>query len=296
MRGRNTPVSYTAFIALYVASAVAGIAAALAVIVGWRHVSLRRFASSVRFNLIYVIILGGAPLLLLLEHALVSPAAESKEVIYTNWLFSAGGGAIRILQDRLDYQVVADFSILVYVWVYTFILYFTPILILVLDDRATFRRYSIAMLFNYIVLLPFYIFFPVTVTGFYAESGVTPVLYVDTNWGRMVTSIDPLNNDFPSAHVSLVVTALLILISAGVDYRRYYYFVACGAVGITFSVLFLGVHWLADVFAGFVLAVGAYIISGNDRVQMTFDRYVRRLSEKFGVTRSTKRMEQPPDE
>ena len=295
MRGRNTPVSYTAFIALYVASAVVGIAAALAVTVGWRHVSLRRFVNSVRFNLIYVIILGGAPLLLLLEHALVSPAAESKEVIYTNWLFSAGGGAIRILQDRLDYQVVADFSILVYVWVYTFILYFTPILMLVLDDRATFRRYSIAMLFNYIVLLPFYIFFPVTVTGFYAESGVTPVLYIDTNWGRMVTSIDPLNNDFPSAHISLVVTALLILISAGVDYRRYYYFVACGAIGITFSVLFLGVHWLADVFAGFVLAIGAYVISGNNRVQMTFDRYVRTLSEKIRMTRSKERPGQPDE-
>ena len=295
IRGRNTPVSYTTFIALYVASAVVGIAAALVVVVGRRHLSLRRFAGSVRFNLIYVIIVGGAPLLLLLEHALVSPAAESKEVIYTNWLFSAGGGAIRILQDRLDYQVVADFSILVYVWVYTFILYFTPILILVLDDRATFRRYSIAMLFNYIVLLPFYIFFPVTVTGFYAESGVTPVLYIDTNWGRMVTSIDPLNNDFPSGHVSLVVTALLILISAGVDYRRYYYFVACAAIGITFSVLYLGVHWLADVFAGFVLAVGAYIVSGNDRVQMTFDRYVRRLSEKIRFTRSKGSTGQPEE-
>ncbi|UCE91381.1 MAG: phosphatase PAP2 family protein [Methanobacteriota archaeon] len=288
MRGRNTPISYTAFIALYVASAVAGIAAALAVIVGWRGVSMSRFTASVRYNLLYILILGGAPLLLLLEHAFVSPSTDSKEIIYTNWLFSAGGGAIRILQDRLDYQVVADFSILVYVWVYTFILYFTPILILVLDDRATFRRYSIAMLFNYVVLLPFYLFFPVTVTGFYAESGMTPLLYIDTNWGRMVTSVDPLNNDFPSAHVSLIVTALFVLVSAGTDYRRYYYFVACSAIGITFSVLYLGVHWLADVFAGFVLAIGAYVVSGNGRVQMTFDRYVRRLSDRFASAKASK--------
>ncbi len=284
MRGKSTPVSYAAFVALYVASAVAGIAAALAVVVGWRNLSFSRFAGSVRFNLLYIVIILAAPLLLFLEHALVSPAPDSKEVIYTNWLFSVGGNAIRILQHTLDYQIVADFSILVYVWVYTFILYFTPILILALDDRATFRRYSIAMLFNYLVLLPFYIFFPVTVSGFYAESGMTPVLYIDTNWGRMVTSVDPLNNDFPSAHVSLVVTALLILASAGVDYRRYYYFMACAAVGITFSVLYLGVHWLADVFAGFVLAIGAYVFSGNPRVQMTFDRHIRRLSARLRVT------------
>ncbi|UCE44901.1 MAG: phosphatase PAP2 family protein [Methanobacteriota archaeon] len=279
--GENTPVSYSVFIALYAVSVAVGIVAGLAVMVGWRNISLSRFVESARYNLVYIAIIVGAPLLVLIEHAVASVEPNSKEVVYTNWLFSIGGNAIRILQDRLDYQVLADFSILIYVWVFAFIIYFTPILLLALDDRTTFRRYSIAMLFNYLVLLPFYIFFPVTVTGFYADSGMTPLLYIDTHWGRIVTSVDPLNNDFPSAHISLVVTALLVLISAGVDYRRYYYFLACSAIGITFSVLYLGVHWLADVFAGFVLAVGAYVVSGNESVQMTFDRYVRRLSSIF---------------
>ena len=269
------------FIALYAVSVIVGIVAGLAVVVGWRNLSLSRLVESVRYNLLYLAIVVGAPLLVLIEHAVSSVEPNSKEVVYTNWLFRIGGNAIRLLQDRLDYQVLAEFSILIYVWVFAFIIYFTPILILALDDRPTFRRYSIAMLFNYIVLLPFYIFFPVTVTGFYADSGMTPLLYIDTHWGRIVTSVDPLNNDFPSAHISLVVTALLVLISAGVDYRRYYYFVACAAIAITFSVLYLGVHWLADVFAGFVLAIGAYIVSGNERVQMTFDRYVRTLSAKL---------------
>ena len=279
--GESTPVSYSVFIGLYAVSVAAGIIAGLAIVVGWRNLSLSRLVESLRYNIVYVAIIVGAPLLVLIEHAVASVEPNSKEVVYTNWLFRIGGNAIRLLQDRLDYQVLTDFSILIYVWIFAFIIYFTPILILALDDRPTFRRYAIAMLFNYVVLLPFYIFFPVTVTGFYADSGMTPLLYIDTHWGRMVTSVDPLNNDFPSAHISLVVTALLVLISAGVDYRRYYYFVACSAVGITFSVLYLGVHWLADVFAGLVLAIGAYVISGNERVQMTFDRYVRRLSSRF---------------
>ena len=267
--------------ALYAVSVAVGIVAALLVVVGRRNLSLKRFLDSVRFNLVYIVIVGAAPLLVLLEHYLVGADQNTKEVVYTNWLFSIGGNAIRIFQDRLDYQVLADLSIMLYVWVFAFIIYFTPLLILAIDDRATFRRYSIAMLFNYLILLPFYIFFPVTVTGFYADSGMTPYLYVDTNWGRMVTAIDPLNNDFPSGHISLVVTTLLILVSAGVDYRRYYYFVAFAAVGITFSVLYLGVHWIADVFAGFVLAMGAYLVSGNIKVQMTFDRYVRILNRKL---------------
>ena len=275
---------------MYAVSVVVGIIAGLATVVGWRNLSLSRFVESLRYNLLYAAIIIGAPLLVLIEHAVASIEPNSKEVVYTNWLFQIGGNAIRLLQDRLDYQVLTDFSILIYVWIFAFIIYFTPILILALDDRPTFRRYAIAMLLNYLVLLPFYIFFPVTVTGFYADSGMTPLLYIDTHWGRMVTSIDPLNNDFPSAHISLIVTALLVLVSAGVDYRRYYYFVACSAVGITFSVLYLGVHWLADVFAGFVLAIGAYVISGNERVQMTFDRCIRRLSSRFEKTEA----EEPP--
>ncbi|UCE81412.1 MAG: phosphatase PAP2 family protein [Methanobacteriota archaeon] len=279
--GENTPISYSVFITLYAASVVVGIVAGLVIMVGWRNLSLSRIAESAKYNIIYIAMVVGAPLLVLIEHAFVSLEPNSKEVVYTNWLFRIGGDAIRILQDRLDYQVLVDFSILIYVWVFAFIIYFTPILILAVDDRATFRRYSISMLFNYLILLPFYIFFPVTVTGFYADSGMTPLLYIDTNWGRMVTSIDPLNNDFPSAHISLVVTALLVLLSAGADYRRYYYFVAVSAIGITFSVLYLGVHWLADVFAGLALAVGAYFISGNERVQMTFDKYVRAVASRI---------------
>ena len=275
------PISYTLFVGLYTLSVVVGIAAALLVIVGRENISLHKLFESAKYNLLYIVIIATAPLLVLLEHAFVAVELNSKEVVYTNWLFSIGGNAITILQDRLDYQVLADLSIVIYVWVFAFVLYFTPILILTLDDRATFRRYSLAMLFNYVILLPFYIFFPVTVTGFYADSGMTPLLYIDSNWGRMVTSIDPLNNDFPSAHVSLVVTALLILVYAGVDYRRYYYFVACAAMGITFSVLYLGVHWLADIFGGFALAVVAYMVSGNQRVQMAFDRHIRSLTRRI---------------
>ncbi|MCJ2532793.1 MAG: phosphatase PAP2 family protein [Candidatus Thermoplasmatota archaeon] len=275
------PLSYTLFVGLYALSVVVGIAAALLVIVGRKNVSFHKLFESAKYNLVYIAIIATAPLLVLLEHAFVSVEMNSKEVVYTNWLFSIGGNAITILQDRLDYQILADLSIVIYVWVFAFVLYFTPILILTLDDRATFRRYSLAVLFNYVILLPFYIFFPVTVTGFYADSGMTPLLYIDSNWGRMVTSIDPLNNDFPSAHVSLVVTALLVLVYAGVDYRRYYYFVACAAVGITFSVLYLGVHWLADIFGGFALAVVAYMVSGNQRIQMALDRHIRALTSKI---------------
>jgi membrane-associated phospholipid phosphatase len=275
------PLSYPFFIVAYALSMIAGIFAGLLLFVGWKDLWWRKALASAKYNIGYVLLLAVLPLTTLVENAIRNPEEATEEVIYTNWIFSISGNAIRVLQDRLDYQILVDVSIVVYVWIFTFILYFTPILLLCLDDRVTIRRYSVAMLFNYVVLIPFYLFFPVTVTGFYADSGLTPLLYINTNWGRVVTSVDPLNNDFPSGHVSIVLTTMLVLASAGWDRRGYVYFLAASVAGIVFAVLYLGVHWLADVFAGLVLAVGATMLASNEKVLMAVDRYARRLSEKL---------------
>lgn len=272
------PLSYPLFIALYALSMVLGIIGGLLLFVGWDNIWLRKALKSARFNLVYLVLLAALPLTTLVEGALTSPDDATEEVVYTNWMFSIGGNAIRVLQDRLDYQVVVDISIVTYVWIFTFVLYFTPVLLVCLDDRLAMRRYSIAMLFNYLVLIPFYVLFPVTVTGFYPDSGMTPLLYINTNWGRVVTSVDPLNNDFPSGHVSMVVTTLLVLMWAGWERRGYVYFVGVSLAGVVFAVLFLGVHWLADVFAGLVLGVGATALASNERIQMAVDRQVRRIT------------------
>lgn len=271
---------YGLFIALYGVSMVVGVFLGLLVVVGWKEMSSRKTLISARYNIVYLMILVGMPLVTLLENIARGPSDATKEIIYTNWIFSISGNAIKILQDRLDYAIVADFFIIVYVWIFTYIIYFTPILILAKGDNNAFRRYSIAMLFNYVVLIPFYIFFPVSVTGFFAGAGVKPLLYMNTNWGRMVSGVDPLDNDFPSAHVSLVMTTVLVLVAAGLEYRRYYYFLMISAGLITFSVLYLGVHWPADVFAGFLLAIGATLFASSEKIDMTIDRWVRKLSAR----------------
>lgn len=275
------PLSYPLFIVLYVVSIIAGLSAGLLVFVGWKDISWRKALESVRFNIAYVLLLAALPLTTLVENVFRDVDEASKEIVYTNWIFSISGDAVRALQNLMDYRIIVDLSIIVYVWLFSFIVYFTPLLLLYLDDKATIRRYSVAMLFNYVVLIPFYILFPVTVTGFHADSGLTPLLYIETNWGRMVTSVDPLNNDFPSGHVSIVLTTLLVLMSASLPNRGYVYFLAASVVGIVFVVLFLGVHWPVDVLGGAILAVGATFISGNEKVQMRVDRFARRLSQKL---------------
>ena len=281
-------LSYPAFFFIYSATMVVGILVGLILIIGWRDLTWKRTLTSARYNAVYIILIMVFPLFILgkdlFEAHFGGSSNTSREIIYTNWILSLAGGAIRVLQDRLDYRILTDFFIIVYAWLFTFLIYFAPILLLARDDRVNLRRYAIAMILNYLVLVPFYLLFPVSVSGSQPSSGITPLLYVDTHWGRMVTSVDPLNNDFPSSHVSLTLTTLLIFSYGGGAYRRLSYFVAATTVAVVFAVLYLGVHWPADVFAGFLVAVFAFTASGVEKIQMTIDRYVRALTQRmFGL-------------
>lgn len=278
-------LSYPTFFVIYSVTMVAGIFIGLLLLVGWKNLTWRKALASARYNAVYIIIIAVFPLFIqaqdLIEAHFAGPGETTREVIYTNWIFSLAGGAVRILQDRLDYRILTDFFMMVYAWLFTFLIYFAPILLLSRDDRANLRKYAIAMMLNYIVLVPFYALFPVSVSGSHPDSGITPLLYVDTHWGRMVTSVDPLNNDFPSGHVSLAVTTLLIFSYGGVAYRKLSYFLVGAVIAIVFAVLYLGVHWPADVFAGFLVAVFAFTAAGSEKIQMTIDRYVRRLTQRL---------------
>jgi len=278
--GIEMAVSYSMFFAIYLVTIIAGMIAALLIIVGWKDLWWKKTVASAKYNIVYIMILAGFPILIqTLDVLEIRRLGNSgTELVYTNWIFQLSSEAIRILQERLNYMVLQYFFMVVYVLVFTFIIYFPPVLLLVRDDRATMRRYAVAMLLNYAVLLPFYLFFPVAVTGSTAGTGMQPSLYLSLNWGKMVTSIDPLNNNFPSGHVSLMVTTLLVCFLAGTRYNRYYFFLGASTLAIVFAVLYLGIHWPTDVFAGFVLGVAAVVASGSPKVQLTIDRYVRTLT------------------
>ncbi len=290
-------LSYPVFFTLYSISMVVGIFVGLLLTVGWKDMYWRKALLSAKYNAVYLVMLTVFPLFIqgqdLLERRLEGPDDSTREVVYTNWLFNLSGGAIRVIQDRLDYRLMTDFFILVYAWLFTFLLYFAPILLLTKDDRANLRKYAIAMAFNYVILIPFYLLFPVSVSGSHPESGITPLLYVDTYWGKMVTTVDPLNNGFPSGHVGLAVTTLLVFATERQEYRRFYYFLICATVCIAFSVLYLGIHWPADVFAGCLVAVAATVASRSEKIQMTVDRYVRALSQRLFKEKETEALSPP---
>src|SRR4030067_140382 len=136
--GERMAISYGLFFTIYSATMLVGIFVGLLLFIGWRDMWIKKTLISLRYNWVYVVIIAFLPLFIqaqdLLEDVMWDPGDAANEVVYTNWIFSLSGGAIRLLQDRLDYTILTEFFMAVYAWLFTFFLYFAPILLLVNDD------------------------------------------------------------------------------------------------------------------------------------------------------------------
>lgn len=131
-------------------------------------------------------------------------------------------------------------------------------------DISPFRVYSLAILVDYLVSLPFFIFFPVPERWAYSESGA---MLLSDRWSstliEAVRPISGLDNCFPSFHVSLSVVVVLV----SFVYRlRFRWTVAALATTVILSTFVLGIHWVADIVAG--IAVGAFGVFTAQRLDI----------------------------
>jgi|GEM_PF-1160425 len=274
---------YEIFVIGYSATIVSATIAALLFFVGLRNIKASIIILSIKKNWPLILAIVLLPSLLLIESRF-TPLLESEAMAARNvsWMLSHGGEVIRYIQNRLEVGLITDIFIFIYVWLFTFIIYFTPIYLLAKNDTVLFKKYSIAMILNYLVLLPFYLFIPVSVASEAPSTMLKPLLYMSTNWGKFVTSMDPLDNGFPSGHISLLLTTLLIL-SSSYFHRRYTHFMMWGLIAITVAVLYLGIHWIVDILGGIALSVSIVLIVGNTRlVGRQFPRSYSEFAEKAG--------------
>jgi membrane-associated phospholipid phosphatase len=145
----------------------------------------------------------------------------------------------------------------VYLVGFPFIVLFTYFKLKAHDEDEA-HRYALAYVIVVVCAVPFFLLFPVKVSGLYLST-VEPLMYELTPAIQHgIYSTDTLVKAFPSLHTGLSVLAALY--AQKVD-ARYAYTAAVLAGAIVLSTLYLGVHWVTDaVFA--VLLVGvAYRLS-----------------------------------
>jgi membrane-associated phospholipid phosphatase len=125
------------------------------------------------------------------------------------------------------------------------------------SDIRPFRVLTFAVVIDYLISLPFFIFFPVMERWTNAESGA--MLLSDRWSSKLIEYVRPLSgldNCFPSSHVSITVLVIVVCFLFNVRFRTP---VLALGVAVIISTFVLGIHWLPDMIAG--AAVGGLSVA-----------------------------------
>ncbi|MFH0943691.1 MAG: phosphatase PAP2 family protein [Planctomycetota bacterium] len=129
-----------------------------------------------------------------------------------------------------------------------------------LDDAPRLRMTAYVYALNYLLCLPFYIFFPVSEPWSISPSGVMPLMDSVHPWLMdIVRPMSGLDNCFPSYHCSLTIS--LILIARSGAPRRFSQAASISGALILLSTVYLGFHWLVDLFTGVLAGGFVYLVA-----------------------------------
>ncbi len=192
---------------------------------------------------------------------------------FTPLIQSIEGGFVAAMQRLLGVPLLSP------VFAFAYVVGFIGLLmgLALAYDRANDPRRLVLVTWayaaNFLAVLPFYVFFPVSEPWSFEGSGVLPL--TDRHLGpwvmELIRPMSGINNCFPSYHVSLTVSLMLIAL----DGRRTaltWFAQACGWIVIV-STMVLGFHWLLDVIVGGAFGVGVFALGRS-----LFERRFPRLS------------------
>lgn len=175
---------------------------------------------------------------------------------FSVYIYRLEGSATATLQSFAPKPLIAFF---LYVYVCLFPAIFALLLLFFHEQKndiclgASIR----ALVLNYVCALPFFLFFSVRET-WYAELGPN-VIKARSLLSDLSPELEPLfrtargvENNFPSLHTSIAVTAFLIARRS--ENQRLKTLCGISAALVMFSTLYLGFHWITDMVAGVVLA------------------------------------------
>ena len=155
------------------------------------------------------------------------------------------------------HPLALSFFALMYIMVYPFILWFSPLYYLTIKENEPIKALAYGLLIIYGLALPFYLFFQVTnvYTYYQIPSALNTVFpNIETFFYHTTTS----NNCFPSLHVSV---SIIIAFSASyTKNKRFFYFTLFSMITIIISVLYLVIHWILDAIGGILISIIAMFI------------------------------------
>ncbi|MHA6530480.1 phosphatase PAP2 family protein [Paenibacillus sp. BAC0078] len=173
---------------------------------------------------------------------------------YTSFIFGLEGHFVRGVQEIFFAPWLTPTIVFFYIFMLQSVLAASLGVYLLDKNRVMLYATCYAIIINYAIAIPFYIYFPVNEVWSYVPAGVRfTMLDVFPKFEQEYRALSGINNCFPSLHTSISVTTALLAFRSG--NRRWMVISTVSAVIIVFGIFYLGIHWLTDMLGGTLLAV-----------------------------------------
>lgn len=127
------------------------------------------------------------------------------------------------------------------------------------ESPRPYRTFSLAVMIDYLMSLPFFIFLPIPERWAYPDSNA--ILLSDLWNESLITYIRPisgLDNCFPSFHTSLTVILITVCYLYNVRLKTSFLFIGATIILATFV---LGIHWIPDIISGIFVGLLSVILA-----------------------------------
>ncbi|MNC33773.1 undecaprenyl pyrophosphate phosphatase [compost metagenome] len=173
---------------------------------------------------------------------------------YTSFVFGLEGHFVRDLQQLFFTPWLTPIIVFFYIFMLQAVLALSLGVYLLDKNRVMLYATCYAIILNYAIAIPFYLYFPVNEVWSYVPAGVRfTMLDVFPRFEQEYRPLSGLDNCFPSLHTAISVTTALLAFRSG--NRRWMAITTVSAVIIVFGIFYLGIHWLTDMLGGTLLAV-----------------------------------------
>jgi membrane-associated phospholipid phosphatase len=174
---------------------------------------------------------------------------------FTRSLYNIEGNFVAVVQHMFHNDI------LTYVTSFFYVVVFPAVMIASIGIYTYQKNYRLvyavcyAMMINYMIAIPFYLFFPVNeVWSFHPHVNLL-ITDVFPTFETAYRPLSGLDNCFPSLHTSISVSMAVIALRSSSTFWKV--FAPLSAVVIIFTIFYLGIHWLSDMLAGVLLGVFA---------------------------------------
>ncbi|AHV98530.1 phosphatase PAP2 family protein [Paenibacillus sabinae] len=173
---------------------------------------------------------------------------------FTGFVFGLEGHFVQGVQHLFYAPWLTPIIVFFYVFMLQSVLAASLGVYLMDKNRLLLYATCYAVILNYAIAIPFYLYFPVNEVWSYAPAGVRFVMLdVFPRFEQEYRALSGLDNCFPSLHTSISLTSALLAFRSG--NRRWMTIAGISAAVIIFGIFYLGIHWLTDMVGGTLLAV-----------------------------------------